>query len=258
MINNINKTRLAVNTLELVGKYIRENLPTFEKDIKQQLANISSTSNPREIVSTMLRALESDKAHTIHMDFKNGDYFPEWNKHDSLTQAFLFTLMSKILFPNTDASTIRSHITDSEMSKFTLSSVAQALRKYLQVADTDYVTVAFIFDEFQRQVSSQDLMLRQTEQKEDILVRRMAKDIMDVVSSLARDFQIFVIPIFAGTLSTDYVTLLPATDYTVQGITLGPLELTTAVELVNSVLEKQSIPSLPRTLLIAWEEYHGH
>eukprot|EP00027_Filamoeba_sp_ATCC50430_P004004 CAMPEP_0168563626 /NCGR_PEP_ID=MMETSP0413-20121227/12779_1 /TAXON_ID=136452 /ORGANISM="Filamoeba nolandi, Strain NC-AS-23-1" /LENGTH=613 /DNA_ID=CAMNT_0008595177 /DNA_START=309 /DNA_END=2152 /DNA_ORIENTATION=+ len=230
----------AVNTLELVGKHIRENKSTFEKDIEQQLANISSTANPREIVSTMLRTLESDKARTIHMDF-----FPEWNKHDSLTQAFLFTLMSKILFPNTDASTIRTCITDSEMTKFTLSSVAQALRKHLQVADTDYVTIAFIFDEFQRQVSPQDLILRQTAQKEDILVRQMAKDIMSVVSSLARDFQIFIVPIFAGTLSTDYMT----TDYTVQGITLGPLELATAVELVSSVLEKQDIPKLPRSLI---------
>lgn len=242
------KTRLAVNTLELVGKHIRENRSTFEKDLEQQLANISSTGNSREIVSTMLRTLESDKACTIHMDFKNADYFPEWNKHDSLTQAFLFTLMSKILFPNTDASTIRTRITDSEMTKFTISSVAQALRKQLQVADTDYATIAFIFDEFQRQVSPQDL-LRQTAQNEDILVRQMAKDIMSVVSSLARDFQIFIVPIFAGTLSTDYMTLLPATDYNVQGITLGPLELTTAVELVNSVLEKQDIPKLPRSLI---------
>jgi len=253
------KTRLSITALLLVREEVQRNKQEYIEYIEAELQDrVQTNLDPNLIYDLFVQSLQQERAHTLYVDFSNGDNFPEWDNKKTLETAFLFSLASKTFFPNAKVGSIRADVPEGSFSKFSPFQVAKALHDYHQVGPQETLTIFINIDEFQKKVSNDDLKKILASQKESIPIRQIASAVMSACQTLASQntYRIHVIPIFSGTLSMHYIGIFPATDYYLVSVFLGPIQSESSYEIVNAALKNcklarsliESMGNIPRAL----------
>jgi hypothetical protein len=100
-------------------------------------------------------------------------------------------------------------------------------------------------DEFQKHISEEDMqfLLTNPHEKSKLFIRKLSSNVMQACMQLA-GYNIFLIPIFSGTLSLRFLKIFPATDYPIFSITPSSISLEFSMELVLKKLLKPFVGTL--------------
>jgi hypothetical protein len=238
------KTRFSISILSLVLKELERNKHKYTTAIYNEQSKFPSDHvEPNVVYETLLRSLRQYSA-TLYIDCSSGDWFQKW---ETLPRtSFLFSLVSKVFFPNSKVESIQRSAKDYFDDSFDSQNVATTLREYFKVDLETPLTLVINLDEFQTKISKDDFEYLQNEKK-DIFIRRIAFAVMEEVMVLA-EHKVFIVPFFSGTISLAYVKMFPATMYSVVNFSLGPLKKESSVEIVNKELMKHGF-QLPESLI---------
>ncbi|KAL6073768.1 hypothetical protein QOT17_004764 [Balamuthia mandrillaris] len=246
--SGVGKTRLSVTMLNLVREEVTQNAKLYLSHLNQLLMSRTTPVSAQEVYEALLSGFKDDsKAHTLYIDFSNGDYIPDWNNPKSMEKAFFFSLLAKAFFPQSKVRYIRAYLNGAEFDHCTtLPAVVSALHQRYGhgTAKKDRVTIVINIDEFQTKITNEDIRLLHTDPagKDRILIRQIADCIMSACLQLAES-NFHVVPVFSGTLSLAYVGVFPATHYTLHNLSIGPLSLEVSQKIVRSALNRDDIPN---------------
>lgn len=147
-------------------------------------------------------------------------------------------------FPGLPVGNVRAYVKDN-FNDFTLSNVVIFLKTYFNISEQDILILTLNIDEFQKHISEEDrkFLLTDLRDKSQLFIRKLSSSVMQLCMQLV-GFDIFLIPVFSGTLSLKFLRIFPATDYRIVAITPSPLSLEFSMELVLNKFPEAFIGTL--------------
>jgi len=90
----------------------------------------------------------------VHFNLNNGDCIEDL-KTDTLN-GLLFSLMSKLYFPFKSILSVKMELTTRIQDFLNIEKVSKELHQWLNVPDTEVITLLLVIDEFHKQITEQD------------------------------------------------------------------------------------------------------
>ena len=124
-------------------------------------------------MSSLERSLIDNFNTTLYIDLSNGDFIPEYTNVNQQVAALYFSIAAKITSSSKLAVT-KDEIKNFDLELFSASRVAQYIRDFFNVEDSDYITLTLNLDEIQTKISHFDLdIVHQNGNKDYIFLRQV-------------------------------------------------------------------------------------